>query len=90
MGNKYNGYISEHLGIREDLVDNNLIIKCYGNRHVFIENYKCIVEYTDEHIRIQGRDVRIDIEGKKLCIVFYVEGDMRIDGFIKEIIYSGG
>ncbi len=81
-------YVSEHLNLPADIISGASIVTAYGNDHIYIENYKRIIEYTSELIRIQGKNCRIRIEGINLCIDYYTDNDMRIDGEIVTIHLS--
>ena len=86
MKKKNKSYIANHLGISNNVAGEYPVIKAYGNKHVFIENYKNIIEYTDELIKVQSKEYRIEITGSDLNIIFYLEKDMRIDGLIRSIL----
>ena len=86
MKKKNKSYIANHLGISNNVAGEYPVIKAYGNKHVFIENYKNIIEYTDELIKVQSKEYRIEITGSDLNIIFYLEQDMRIDGLIRSIL----
>lgn len=85
MKHKPAKYVSEHLGLPADIICGSSIVTAYGNNHIYIENYRGIIEYENDHIRIQCKDGRITIEGINLTIDYYTDNDMRIDGIIKEI-----
>ena len=78
-------YVSEHLNLPADIACGSCIVTAYGRRHIYIENYKGIIEYTSELIKIQGKNCRVLVKGKALCLNYYTDSDMRIDGDIKEV-----
>ena len=41
-------YVSEHLNLPADIACGSCIVTAYGRRHIYIENYKGIIEYTSE------------------------------------------
>lgn len=88
MKSKPLNYVSEHLNLPADVVGRACIVTAYGRRHIYIENYKGIIEYTSELIRVQGKDCRVEVIGNRLCINYYTDNDMRIDGDIKEVHLS--
>ena len=88
VANKMSGYVTNKLGISPDIIDDGSIIRIFGREYVIIENYKSIIEYTKDTIRLQGKRDRISVKGKNLCIAFYTDTDMRIDGTITDIILS--
>ena len=88
MKRKPISYVSEHLNLPQDIISGACIVTSYGNRHVYIENYKGIIEYTDDFIRIQGKNCKVLIKGKSLSIYYYGDNDMRVDGKIESVNYT--
>ncbi len=64
------------------------LLSVTGQNEILIENYRGILEYKDGHIRIQAKDCRILITGKRLQIEYYTSDEMKIKGFIEQIIYE--
>lgn len=58
-----------------------------GNREIWMENYKGILEYTTTRILLQAKTCQICIEGKGLSIDYYTNEDMKISGCISDIRY---
>ena len=85
MKSKPLSYVSEHLGLPADIICGSYIVTAYSNNHIYIEHYQGILEYTSERIRIRGKKGDVTIIGCDLCINYYTDNDMRIDGIIKEI-----
>lgn len=85
MKGKPLNYVSEHLGLPADIICGSSIVTAYSKNHIYIEHYKGIVEYTSERIRIRGKNCDITVYGCNLCINYYTDNDMRIDGIINEI-----
>ena len=56
--------------------------------HILIENYKGILEYTGEYIKIQTKNAKLTVYGKKLSIEYYTNEDMKVVGFVKSIEYE--
>lgn len=61
------------------------IITCYGNQEMCIENYRGILEYTDQLIRVQTKHCQLRISGKRLQIEYYMNDEMKIIGFISAL-----
>ena len=66
----------------------SVLVSVTGQNELLIENYRGILEYKDEHIRIQAKDCRILIVGKQLKIEYYTNEEMKIKGFIEQILYE--
>lgn len=77
--------LSETMKLPSDILAGAPIMTLVGNRQVSIENYKGIIEYTEEQIRVQTKIGRIHIEGKRLNIEYYTVDDMRVTGNITMI-----
>ena len=63
------------------------IVTITGNQELWIENYRGILEYTEELILLQGITTQICIEGKTLSIDYYTNEDMKISGCICGVYY---
>ena len=75
------------LQLPKDITQGAFILTAVGNCELYIENYKGILEYTQNCIRIQGKNTYIVIEGRGLKIEHYTEEDMLIKGHILSIQY---
>lgn len=79
--------IANSLKLPKDCICGSTIATITGNKEIWIENYKGILEYTTEQVLIQSKSCRILIEGKCLCIDYYTNEDMKITGIIHCIRY---
>jgi len=75
------------LGIPREVATGAAVVSSFGNRCLFIENHKGIIEYSHETIKIQARPFKIQITGKDLDIAFYTAEEMKVIGIICEIRY---
>lgn len=80
--------LSNHLDIPADILAGAPIITATGRNVVCLENYKGIIEYNDNLVKIQSKSCKICIEGQKLNILYFTEDEMKITGFIKAIYYQ--
>ncbi len=80
--------IAEKLNIPEDIAEGFPIVTITGKGEIYVENYKGIIEYGKECIRIQTKICRITFQGKHLEIVYYTNVDMKITGEIESVCYS--
>ncbi|MGI6094368.1 MAG: YabP/YqfC family sporulation protein [Lachnospiraceae bacterium] len=81
------GNLVNALQIPGDLAYQDPIVTITGAREVFVENYKCIMEYEADHLMIQLRKSCIRIEGTHLQITYYTKEEMKITGCIRNIVY---
>ena len=77
----------ESLKLPRDSVLGDSIITVTGNKDILIENYKGILQYSDELILLQGKNCKIELKGKRLNIVYYTNEDMKLSGMIASICF---
>ena len=80
--------ISNALNLPADILAGAPIITATGRNEICLENYKGIIEYNGNSIKVQTKACKICIEGKKLNILYFTEDEMRITGFIQAIYYQ--
>ena len=80
--------IAEKLNIPEDISNGLPIVTVMGKCEVYVENYKGIIVYEKNCIKIQTKNCRITFTGKNLEIVYYTNVDMKITGELESIGYS--
>lgn len=79
--------LSTHLNLPSDILAGAPILTVTGSHQICVENYKGIIEYTGNCIRIQAKSCRIHITGKHLNIDYFTDDEMRISGSITDIVY---
>ena len=80
--------LAQKLNIPEDISDGLPIITITGKCEIYVENYKGIIEYKKNCIKIQTKVSRVTFLGKDLEIVYYTNVDMKITGEMDTITYS--
>lgn len=80
--------LSDTIHLPDDILAGAPILTVIGQRELYLENYKSIIEYTGDEIRIQTKTGRIHIEGKALNINYYTQDAMKITGSIYRISYG--
>lgn len=80
--------IAEKLNIPEDIADGIPIVTIMGKNEVYVENYKGIIEYETDYIKIQTKCSRIIFQGKNLQIQYYTNVDMKITGELETVVYT--
>lgn len=79
--------LSRKFQISEDIIAGEPILMGYGRARLCIENYRNIIEYTENLIRIQTKTGRIHVRGEGLVIAYYRDDSMCIVGKIHGIEY---
>lgn len=81
--------LTRSLHLPEDVVKNSSIINILGSHAMVIENFKAIMEYKDDYIRVKAKDKIISIHGKKLEIEYYNTEEIKITGKMNSIFFEG-
>lgn len=76
------------LGLPRDVILGDPLISFVGQCQVNIENYRSILIYTDELIKIQARTSRILVHGRGLSIEYYTADEMKITGKIHSLEFQ--
>ena len=79
--------VVESLKLPKDSILGASIVTLTGNTDAFVENYRGIIEYTGDLILLQGKTCKIKICGKRVCMDYYTNEDMKISGLIEQICY---
>lgn len=77
----------ESLGLPKDLLLGSSILTVTGQKEAYVENYRGIIEYTTNQIRLQTKTCQLLICGCNLSIDYYSNEEMKITGTIQEIKY---
>ncbi len=80
--------IVESLELPVDIMYGAVIVTAMGRNQVLVENYKGIIEYTQEKIRLQTKTCQVTIQGKSLVVEYYTNEEMKITGCIQGILYG--
>lgn len=79
--------VAAQMQIPKDLSEGAVLLSVTGKEEIFIENYKSILEYTDQRVLLQTKSGKLEVKGKNLHIVYYTYGEMRIEGVLESIHY---
>lgn len=80
--------LSRRLSLPADVFTSACILTVTGRYSILIENYKGIIEYTENRIRVQTKQCVLSVAGKDLRIAFFTEEEMQIEGRICCIEYQ--
>lgn len=84
----YLNRLSSTLNIPSDILTGAPIITLIGKSEISVENYKRIIEYTNNNIKIQTSIGSITIQGNDLKIVYFGNDEMKINGRFNLISYG--
>lgn len=97
VGKEYNGtmkkkdktpkkeLLMESLQLPKDVCLGALRVTLTGNTEAWIENYRGILEYTEQMILLQARTCQVCFEGTGLSVDYYTNEDMKISGRISNV-----
>lgn len=77
--------MSEQFKIPKEVSMGASVMHITGQYELYVENYKNIIAYTNEQIKLQAKTCKIYISGKNLEIEYFNESGMKIHGRLKEI-----
>lgn len=80
--------VSDAWGLPKDVIMNMPKLSVGGNREIYIENYKGILEYTSEEIRLSTTIGVVRILGKSLKIEKIRLTDIFISGYFRLVEYE--
>ncbi len=75
-------------GMPKDVIMNMPKLSIGGNREIYIENYKGILEYTSEEIRLSTTIGVVRIAGKNLKVERIRLTDIFISGYFRLVEYE--
>ena len=77
----------DSLRLPKDICMGAMKVTLTGNREAWVENYRGILEYTENQILLQGKTCQVSFEGNGLSIDYYTTEDMKISGCIGCVRY---
>lgn len=80
--------LMESLKLPKDMTMGAFLLSMTGNREAFIENYRGILEYTENCILLQTKNGQVRFLGIGLVIEYYTNEDMKICGEISQVIFG--
>jgi sporulation protein YqfC len=80
--------ISDALELPKELIMDIPKITMVGSKQLFLENYKGIIEYEDDKIRIKIHEGIIKLEGKNMLIKEITSEDIMVSGDIHTIKFQ--
>ena len=74
------------LHLPEDVVLGEMLLYFTGSRAA--ENYRSILFFSDEMLRLTGKNTRLTIKGKGLSIEYYDRDNLRVTGQIVSVEFG--
>jgi sporulation protein YqfC len=70
------------------VVKSSSIINILGNNTIIIENFKTIMSYKSDKIKVKAKDKYLTIYGSKLFIEYYNNEEIKITGRFEQIQFE--
>lgn len=80
--------IADYCELPKDIILGAPILSLIGNREIEIDNFKKLLEYSQEKIGIQCKHYKISIVGRALEINTYSREEIKIRGIISGIFFE--
>ncbi|MFP4697614.1 MAG: sporulation protein YqfC [Eubacteriales bacterium] len=77
--------ITQALHLPQDVTLGVPLVTITGKNEMFIENYKGILEYDDNYIKLNTKQGIIEMRGKRFLIQYLTNDEMKITGRINTI-----
>lgn len=80
--------MTNHFHLPKDLILGEAIVTILGRSDITVENYRGILAYESDKIRLLLKNGQIEISGRALNIDYYTNDDMKISGNIQKVEYG--
>lgn len=87
MGKTKRHYLSETLELPADLMQGEVQLRILGDSKLYLENYRYILDYSKEILKIQCKKNRLRIMGENLLIEYFSKDEMLVTGHIEEVSF---
>lgn len=81
-------FIADSLSMPKDVAMDLPRVSVCGDKEIYIENHKGLVEYGEDRIQVKMNDGIIHVSGSCLRIIVMEYGRMVINGDLKKIEYE--
>ncbi len=71
-----------------DVTEGATVLRVYGTGEAWLENYRTLLEYTQDRIRVAGKHIEVCLTGAGMRIEHYGAVDMKITGTIQKIEFG--
>lgn len=79
---------TENLKLPRDVVLGEVLISFVGRTSVVVENYRGILIYDDQTVKLQAKNCKLQFHGKRLHIEYYNHDEMKISGLIQSMEFG--
>lgn len=84
---KLHGWITQQLDLPEDVMMDFPRITMVGQIHIYIENHKGLLSFSDKEIRILLSQGQLLIKGKAFVIKTILPEEILLEGKIEQVLF---
>lgn len=63
----------------------DMLITLTGTKEIYVENYKCLLDYKDDLVALQGKKETLLIRGNNFLIDYFAGDGMKIKGCVTSL-----
>ena len=78
------------LEVPAKIAEDTPLLSMVGDREILVENYKGIVEYSEEKVRLRLKNSQLLVEGRGLQLSYITAESLKVAGRIEKIQFFGG
>lgn len=87
LTNKWNHFTAKMLDLPQDVVQDIPRITMIGNLQLYVENYKGVLDFSSEVLKMELSKGKLEVIGKQLVIRAILPEEVFIEGIIEDIKY---
>lgn len=81
-------WMVDHMDLPEDVVMDLPRLTMIGQVHLYIENHKGVVRFTNNELRLALNEGQLIISGDRLVIKSILPEEILLEGFIHQVTYD--
>lgn len=85
---KFSEFLAENFSMPKDVMMDLPRVSICGDKEIYIENHKGLLEYSDNMIRLKMNDGIINVSGTGLRIIIIEQERMVINGVLENVNYE--
>ncbi|WP_280768504.1 sporulation protein YqfC [Salipaludibacillus daqingensis] len=82
-------WMVDHMDLPEDVVMDLPRITMIGQVHIYIENHKGLIKFTNNELRLALSEGEMIISGERFVIKTILPEEILLEGYIHQISYYG-
>lgn len=86
-GQKVRNWMAKKMDLPQDVMMDLPRITMIGQIHIYIENHRGLLAYTDKELRLLLKQGQLLIKGKSFVIKTFLPEEVLLEGKIDQVIY---